>query len=60
MEAPAYCMICDRAISTGPVCDGCAEWPDDDDDNYDEGGEDAHLEAAYEDRFAFEDYHQED
>lgn len=54
MEAPAYCMICDRPINTGPICDDCNEGPEDD-----EGGEDRHLEMAYEDRFAIEDYHEE-
>ena len=30
-EAPAYCMICNVPIPVGPVCAGCAEWPDEGD-----------------------------
>ena len=43
-DAPAYCAICDRPIATGPTCDECDQWPDDEAD-------DSHLEAAYEERY---------
>lgn len=29
-EAPAYCMICNRPIATGPTCDECERGDDED------------------------------
>ena len=31
-EAPAYCMICDWPIMTGPVCADCEQGDDDEAD----------------------------
>ena len=31
-DAPAYCMLCNRPIATGPTCDDCNRGPEEDDD----------------------------
>ena len=55
-DAPAYCMICDRPIQVGPTCRHCELAGLDDDDEGDGlSGVDAHLEAAYEERFEIDD-----
>lgn len=43
LQAPAYCAICNAPILTGPTCDGCDQWPDDEDDVDDEDVDDEQL-----------------
>lgn len=49
----AHCPMCDAPMSSAGLCRDCDEALDMDDDDI--AAVDAHLEAAYEERFEFDD-----